>query len=108
MVAGMLLRPFSVITGTELSLPGNASFILTLIGIGFITGLAAGSYPAFYLSGFNTKTAIKGEIMHSWRALWLRKGLVVFQYSLCIIFIVGTLVTYKQISLIQTIDLGYK
>ncbi|HMH23106.1 MAG TPA: ABC transporter permease [Puia sp.] len=104
----ILLHPFNAITGKQLSLHNNVFSGLILIGIGLITGLAAGAYPALYLSGFKTTIALTGKISYSWREFWLRKGLVVFQYSLCVLFIVGALVTNEQMKLVQTIDLGYK
>ncbi len=103
----ILLPEFNMITGKELSLHFSISIILTLICTGFFTGLLAGSYPAFYLSSFKPVTALKGKLGTLWGELWMRKGLVIFQYTLSIIFIIAVMVIYKQMSLIQTIDLGY-
>jgi len=106
-LAALLLPQFNSITGKQLSLHINNSFILTIISIGLITGLLAGSYPAFYLSGFKPLVALKGKLNTVWGELWMRKGLVVFQYTLSLMFIIAVIVIYKQMDLIQTIDLGY-
>ncbi len=103
----LLLPQFNLITGKQLSLHIGSSFIITFIIIGLVTGLLAGSYPAFYISGFKPMIALKGKLNTMLGELWVRKGLVVFQYTLSVIFIVAVIVVYKQMRLIQTIDLGY-
>jgi putative ABC transport system permease protein len=103
----LLLPQFNNITGKQLSLHFSISFSLIIVCIGFFTGLLAGSYPAFYLSGFQPMTALKGKLKSSISELWLRKGLVVFQYTLSVMFIIAVIVIYKQMNLIQTINLGY-
>jgi len=108
LLTGILIRPFNGLTGMQLTIYGHAFFVPIFVAIGLITGLAAGSYPAFYLSGFKTTNALKEKVSSSWRGPLLRKGLVAFQYSLCVAFIVGVLVIDKQMKLIQTFDPGYK
>lgn len=108
LLTGILLHPFNALTGVKITIHGNVFFVPILVAIGLITGLAAGSYPAIYLSSFKAANALKGKVSSSWRGPWLRKGLVVFQYSLCVLFIVGVLVINKQMKLIQTFDPGYK
>ncbi|MBY0434719.1 MAG: ABC transporter permease, partial [Cyclobacteriaceae bacterium] len=65
-------------------------------------------YPALYLSGFRPAAVLKGEVRGSWGELWARKGLVVFQFFLCVILIVSVLVIYNQIDFVQMQNLGYK
>jgi ABC-type antimicrobial peptide transport system permease subunit len=104
----LLMPAFNNLTGKQLSLHVDGSFSAALFVIGLLTGLAAGSYPALYLSGFHPVTALKGKIAGRSRGtLWIRKVLVVLQYSLSVLFIVAVLVIYRQMNLIQTIDLGY-
>ncbi len=103
----LLLPQFNQITGKGLSLNLDANLILALLGITFFTGLLAGSYPALYLSGFNPALVLKGKFTNSLAELWTRKGLVVFQFALSVIFIVSVLVVYKQIAYVQHKNLGY-
>jgi ABC-type antimicrobial peptide transport system permease subunit len=72
-----------------------------------LTGFASGSYPALYLSGFDPITILKNKLSSSVGEVWARKGLVVFQFAITITLIVAVLVVYKQISLIQSVALGY-
>jgi putative ABC transport system permease protein len=103
----ILLPVFNEVTGKQMDLRFNTSQVLAIIGIVVVTGLLAGSYPAFYLSGFNPVTVLKGKLNTSFGELWIRKGLVVFQFTLSIIFIAAVLIVYKQLNLIQSKNLGY-
>jgi len=104
----LLLPVFNNITGKHLSLfHFDTALILSGLGITFFTGLVAGSYPAFHLSGFKPAAVLKGKINGSVGELLIRKGLMVFQFSLSIVLIVAVLVVYRQISFIQTKNLGY-
>jgi ABC-type antimicrobial peptide transport system permease subunit len=103
----LLLPSFNAITGKQLHLQFNSRLLPAITGITILTGLVAGSYPALYLSGFNPVTILKGQLKTSVGELWVRKGLVVFQFGLSAIFIISVLVVYKQMHLIQTKNLGY-
>jgi ABC-type antimicrobial peptide transport system permease subunit len=102
-----LLPQFNEITGKQLAVHFDTNLILAVLGITLFTGFAAGSYPALYLSGFSPALVLKGKFNSSLGEVWARKGLVVFQFTLSVIFIVSVLVIYKQIELIQTKNLGY-
>ncbi|WP_411030048.1 ABC transporter permease [Spongiimicrobium sp. 3-5] len=103
----LLLPQFNEIAGKEIVLVYNLNHLLLLAAITLLTALVAGSYPALYLSGFDPALILKGKINRSLSELWLRKGLVVFQFTLSIILIVSVLVVYQQIVLTQTKNLGY-
>ena len=103
----LLLPVFNEVTGKQMDLHFNGTQVLFVIGIAVITGVLAGSYPAFYLSGFNPVTVLKGKLNTSFGEMWIRKGLVVFQFTLSIIFIAAVLIIYKQLDLIQSKNLGY-
>ncbi len=103
----LVLPEFSVITGKQLTLDLSGSGLLDFLGITLFTGIVAGSYPAVYLSGFRTAVVLKGTLRGSWIELWARKGLVVFQFALSIILIVGILVVSRQMDFIQAKNLGY-
>ncbi len=86
----------------------NGTFWVVSIAIIFITGLLAGSYPAFYLSSFNPAAILKGKGANSDNANLARKILVIVQFSVAIVLIVGTIVIYQQIEMAKKRDLGYK
>ena len=101
------LPQFNLITGKELSFTLTAQLVAALAGITLVTGLVAGSYPAIYLSGFNPVNVLKGKLKNSTGEVWVRKGLVAFQFTLSIVLIVSVLVVYKQIEFVQNANLGY-
>jgi putative ABC transport system permease protein len=85
------------------------SHLMYLIAISLITGLLAGSYPAFYLSSFNPISVLKNiKIKTSGGSGFIRQSLVVIQFSVSIILIVGTVIIYQQIQHVKNRSLGYK
>jgi putative ABC transport system permease protein len=107
LLVNLLLPEFNTITQKHLQLHYNTKLVLFSLFIIIITGLVAGSYPAFYLSGFKPVTILKGKLNTVLGELLVRKGLVVFQFSLSVIFIISVLAVYYQMQLIQTVNLGY-
>jgi putative ABC transport system permease protein len=107
LIVVLLLPAFKTITGKDIQLQLTSGLILSAIGITFITGLVAGSYPALYLSGFKTVRILKSKLSTSTGESLVRKGLVVFQFSISIILIVSVLVIYQQMKLVHTTNLGY-
>jgi putative ABC transport system permease protein len=109
LVIVMLLLPvFNSVTQKQIHFPfGQIKFCLGLIGLTIITGLLSGSYPALFLSSFNPVKVLKGAVKLSTGAAWFRKGLVVFQFMLSVVLIIGTIVISKQVNYIQTKNLGY-
>jgi putative ABC transport system permease protein len=108
----LFLPQFNAITGKHLTLSFDINLIFSVLGLTFFTGILAGSYPALYLSGFNPVSILKGStglgrFKTSVGEVWVRKGLVVFQFTLSVILIVAVLVVYKQIEFIQTKNIGY-
>ena len=80
---------------------------LTLMGLVIVTGLVAGSYPAFYLSAFQAIKVIKGNFTNQVSAAGIRRGLVVFQFVLSITLITGIIVIYSQMDYVKNKDLGF-
>jgi putative ABC transport system permease protein len=103
----LLLGQFNMITGKHLSFHLDFNRMLLFLGVTVFTGLVAGSYPALYISGFNPAVVLKGKFSSSFGELMARKGLVVFQFAISILFIVSVLVVYKQIEFLQSTNLGY-
>jgi ABC-type antimicrobial peptide transport system permease subunit len=103
----LLLPAFRNITGKYLDLQFTPNLIISAILITFVTGLIAGSYPAFYLSHFKPVSILKGKLITSSGESWIRKGLVVFQFTISVVLIVSVLVVYQEMKLIQTTNLGY-
>ncbi len=94
-------------TKLELNLLSNWHTIPALVLLAILVGLLAGSYPAFYLSGFKPVRVLKGSIKDSMKNGKLRSVLVVLQFSISIILIVGTLIMFRQIQYMQNKDLGF-
>jgi predicted permease len=103
----LFLPQFNSIVGKNLTVQFDLNFMAGLLGVVLLTGLIAGSYPAFYLSTFTPATVLKGKLNNFMSEARVRKGLVVFQFTLSIILIVSVWVVYKQIEFIQTKNLGY-
>lgn len=97
---------FNELTGNELFIPySNPYFWLSAAGFILLTGIVAGSYPAFYLSAFKPVRVLKGSFKAAHTLP--RKALVVLQFTFAIIFITCTLIIYRQIDHAQKRDLGY-
>ncbi|WP_246859509.1 ABC transporter permease [Spirosoma sp. KCTC 42546] len=104
----LLLPAFNSLTGKQIILPIAAlSSWEILFGLTLITGLLAGSYPAFFLSSLSPVRVLKGALKFDTKSTWLRQGLVVFQFALSIILIVGMIIIYKQVEYVQSKNLGY-
>jgi putative ABC transport system permease protein len=104
----ILLPVFNSVTLKQISYPFNhLYFWLGLTGLTLITGFISGSYPALFLSSFNPVKVLKGAVKLSTGAAWFRKSLVVFQFVLSVVLIIGTIVISKQVNYIQTKNLGY-
>lgn len=94
----LALPGFNALTGTVISIPfSNITFWVAMIAFVLITGLLAGSRPAFYLSSFNPVKVLKGSIKIGRSASLSRKILVVTQFSCSIALIISTVVIYRQI-----------
>ncbi|MEX2233805.1 MAG: ABC transporter permease [Cyclobacteriaceae bacterium] len=107
LIVDIFLPQFNVITGKHLFLPLTGNLILVITAITLFTGLLSGSYPALYLSRFNPALVLKGKFNVPSGEQWARKGLVIFQFTLSIIFIVSVWVIYKQMEYVHTKHLGY-
>jgi len=91
----------------SLALMMETEVILGFLGIAVFTGFLAGIYPAFYLSSMLPSNIFRRQAFHTLKGAYLRKTLVIVQFSCSIILIICTIVIIKQINFIQTKDLGF-
>src|SRR5262249_43359557 len=108
-IALLALPMFNVLAGKQLhaEMLFSGRLLPVLVVLVFFVGVIAGSYPAFYLSGFQPIAVLKGKIAAGFRSSWLRSGLVVFQFFISIGLIIATLVIYRQLQYIRNRDLGF-
>ena len=104
----LLLPLFNNVAGKKMVMPwGNASFWLISIAFIFITGLLSGSYPAFYLSSFQPLKVLKGTFKVGKGAAIPRRILVVLQFTVSVMLIIGTIIVYEQIQYAKDRPIGY-
>jgi putative ABC transport system permease protein len=108
-LARLVLPLFNDVAGKSMTLVSLFSPLLLplLIALPFIVGLLAGSYPAFFLSGFRPIEVLKGKIKLGGKNGGLRSGLVIFQFFASIVLIIGTIIIYRQLNFIQTTNIGF-
>ncbi|PCJ98742.1 MAG: hypothetical protein COA50_00425 [Flavobacteriaceae bacterium] len=104
----LILPYFNQLVDKDLTLQ-NLSILTWFIvfGIGLLSGLLAGSYPAVVLSSFIAMNIFKQKRKTNFNSQFVRKGLVVFQFALSIIFITGMLIVSQQMNYIQNKNLGF-
>lgn len=108
LMVALLLPSFNTLTGKQLMLTFEPKLAISFLLIALLTGLLAGSYPALYLSGFKPIAVLKGRLVNSAGELWIRKGLVVFQFTISAVLVVSVMVVYQQIKFVQNKSLGYR
>ena len=108
-VVNLILPSFNAFTNKQLSLGPSSDYRIWLYAVGFaiLTGLISGSYPALMLSRFRPVLLLKGLKLSNRRDLSLRKGLVVFQFTVSVILIIGTIVLFMQVRYLNNADLGF-
>ncbi len=83
-------------------------FYLQLILIFFFTIAVAGVFPAIYVANFETLKVLKGNFGRSKSGIWLRNGMLVFQFAIATFFIIGSYIVYQQVQYLNTKDVGFK
>jgi putative ABC transport system permease protein len=108
-VANLLLPAFNEFTGKQLSLGFSTDYRLWLYALLalVIVGLLSGSYPSFLLSRFSLLSLLKNLKLQNKGDLSLRKGLVVFQFTISVVMIIATIVLFQQIRFANNKDLGF-
>ncbi len=110
LMAAVSIPFFNTLAAKQLSIQSLFSlhWLPVLVALPIIVGLLAGVYPALFLSSFKPISVLKGRINLSFKGAGLRSGLVVFQFMMSVILIVGTIIVYRQITYIQSKNLGFK
>lgn len=107
----LLLKPFNEIAGKTLdfSLLFTGNLWLFVLGLSVVTGLLAGSYPAFYLTSFKPVAVLKDMKLFKSRLgnLFIRNGLVVFQFTISTVLIIATIIVFKQLQFTRSKNLGF-
>jgi len=105
----VLMPKFNLLAGKAYDLHAIYSpvVILSIIAVIFIVGIIGGSYPAFYLSRFSPVTVLKGSITKGSGGAMFRKILVVIQFTVSVIMIVCTLVVFRQLKYLKSMDQGF-
>jgi putative ABC transport system permease protein len=108
MLVHAALPVFNTLTQKQIVIPYfDSHFWLGLATLTLVTGLLAGSYPALFLSSLQPIRVLKGSLKFSGSSVLFRQGLVVFQFVLSIVLIIGTIVVARQINYVQNTNLGF-
>ena len=100
---------FESIVGIDLRiayLENPANFLLILAGI-FTLSILAGIYPAFYLTGFRPVAVLKGDLTSGRSARTMRQILIIFQFTISVVLMIGTFVVYRQLHYLRNTNLGF-
>ncbi|OJJ21528.1 hypothetical protein BKI52_13370 [marine bacterium AO1-C] len=98
----------SKLSGKQLAFEwANITNVSLLAGLTLIVSFLSGLYPAFFMSAFNTILVLKGKFIRNSKTARLRRGLVIFQFTLSSIIIISTWISFQQFSFMMNKDLGY-
>ncbi len=105
----LFLPLFNTLSGKQLTSTwrNNPALLFEFIGLALLTGIFSGIYPALFLSAFQPIRNLKGTTRSSGTNPLLRKMLVIFQFSLSLVLIIGTFIISRQLSYIRNLDLGF-
>jgi putative ABC transport system permease protein len=109
LLLALVVPQFNLITGKDIILNPlkNGMVTLVVLAITLFVGLCAGLYPAFILSAFKPSTVLKGNFIGNVGGQRLRKALVVFQFAIAFVIMVGTYVVYQQLHYMRNKNIGF-
>ena len=107
-IAWLALPMFNELSGKELFLPlGNSTFWMIAAVAAIFIGILAGTYPSFFLSAFRPVNVLKGNVSLGMKSGLVRSTLVIFQFSISILLIIGTIAVNRQLGFIQNKKIGF-
>lgn len=109
LLTALILPLFNTLSGNSFNwhILFQPTIILFIAGLSIITGLLSGLYPATYLASFNPVSILKGNGVSEKDRGWLRRGLVIIQFLISALMIIGAVVVAMQMNFIQNKDLGF-
>jgi len=108
-IAALLLHPYNQLAGKHISVSvlSGAYILPRIVLLLILVSLIAGSYPAFFLASFQPIKVLKGNLSMGFKGSALRNTLVVLQFTISVILMIGTFVIYHQLRYIRNKDLGF-
>ncbi len=109
-MARLVLPLLNSLSGVALSFSDlfHGSAFLGMLGVALVVGLSAGIYPAFVLSAYRPVATLKGIVQSGAQRSFLRKAMVVLQFSISLVLIIGTLIIYQQLRFMKNQNLGFE
>jgi putative ABC transport system permease protein len=107
MIIYFILPFFNDLTEKQLAIPFDTTTLIILFLLTVVVGLMAGIYPSFMLSSFNPVVVMKGNFTGHSKGKWIRNGLVIFQFWISIILMIGTMVIQQQMKFMSEKSLGF-
>jgi len=107
-IAYLLLPLFNNLSSRQLFIPFEEPiFYLVILAATLTVGVLAGVYPSFFLSAFKPASVLKGNVALGMKSGLIRSSLVVFQFAVSILLVIGTMAVYRQLNYIQNKKLGF-
>ncbi|MBX2895424.1 MAG: ABC transporter permease [Cyclobacteriaceae bacterium] len=107
-LAYLLLPLFNNLSSRQLFIPfSEPYFYMIILGATLVVGVLAGVYPSFFLSAFKPVSVLKGNVALGMKSGFIRSSLVVFQFAVSILLVIGTMAVYRQLNYIQNKKLGF-
>ena len=109
-IALILVELFDELINVHLSLFAGSILLKSVMFLtfAFILGILSGIYPAFYLTSFKPDSILKGNIYHGQGKAFLRRALIIFQFSITVVLIISTIIIYKQMEYVRNKPLGFQ